>query len=437
MPLRAAFHRAAIAAVPALVVFFLAGASLGAESIEHEFTGSVDLDGRWYPQLHAHPEQRAHASGFAVEPKLHLRGEGDWSFTMAPFFRYDGADSSRTHADLREAYLLMFGEAGDGEWELRLGVDRVFWGVTESQHLVDIINQTDLVEHPNKETKLGQPMAHLTWSGEWGALELFGLSWHRPRTFPGRHGRLRPALAIDRERTSYESSAEEWHVDLAGRFSGSFGPLDIGLSVFDGTSREPTLLPGPVCTDLANPACAGLVLAPHYEKIRQYGVDAQITTGQWLLKLEAIHRAGAQNRRLDPTLGRGEPFRYEEEDYAAFIAGVEYTINQVWESDADLSLIAEWAHDERGERATNAFESDILLAARLGLNDEEDTGFTLSTLESLEYSSRAVSAEFKRRLSDSWSLHAEGLVYAEIEEEDVMHDVRRDSFVAASLAYSF
>ena len=427
-----------LSAALSLLVPALAGGAHAQDGLADliELSGRLSTEARLYPASAVHDGQRSHASGFAAQATAYVEDEDGTSFTFTPFYRYDAGDSERTHADVRDAYVLMYGDLGDDEWELRLGVDRVFWGVVESRPLVDIVNQTDLVEHPDEKTKLGQPMAHVTWSGEWGALELFGLTWHRPRTFPGRHGRLRPGQLIDRERTSYESSAEEWHVDLAGRFSGSFGPLDIGLSVFDGTSREPTLLP----TQTMPPFGTELVLAPHYEKIRQYGVDAQITTGQWLLKLEAIHRAGAQNRRPDPRLSELElhqAFRYEEEDYAAFITGVEYTINQAWESEADLSLIAEWAHDERGKRATNAFESDILLAVRLGLNDEEGTEFTLSILESLEYSSRVLSAEFKRRLTDSWSLHVEGLVYAEIEEEDVMYSVRRDSFIAASLAYSF
>ena len=120
---------------------------------------------------------------------------------MTPFFRFDAADPDRTHADLREAYLLLYGDVGDDEWELRVGVDQVFWGVVESRSLVDIVNQTDLVEHPNEKTKMGQPMAHFTWSGEWGALELFGLTWHRPRTFPGRHGRQRAELVVDHDLT--------------------------------------------------------------------------------------------------------------------------------------------------------------------------------------------------------------------------------------------
>ena len=76
---------------------------------------------------------------------------------------------------------------------------------------------------------------------------------------------------MDHKLTSYESAAQEWHLDLAGRYSGSFGPLDVGLSVFDGTSRDPSLLPTLVGDEF--------VLAPHYEQIRQLGLDTQLTAG--------------------------------------------------------------------------------------------------------------------------------------------------------------
>ena len=279
------------------------------------------------------------------------------------------------------------------------------------------------MEHPNEKTKLGQPMVHVTWSGDWGALELFGLTWHRPRTFPGRHGRLRPELVVDHELTSYESAAQEWHLDLAGRYSGSFGPLDVGLSVFDGTSRDPTLVPTVVGDEF--------VMAPHYEQIRQFGLDTQLTSGSWLLKLEAIHRAGAQNRRLDQSL------EYEEEDYAAFVMGGEYTFSSIWDSDADLSLLAEWTRDGRGRWATNAFENDMFLAARLGLNDEQGTEFVASVLDSLDTGSRILSVEFRHRLSDRWSLHVEASAYTGIDKDDVAYIARRDSFIGVNLNYNF
>ena len=174
-----------------------------------------------------------------------------------------------------------------------------------------------------------------------------------------------------------------------------------------------------------------LVLAPHYERIRQFGLDSQLTTGPWLLKLETIYREGARNSRLGPNL------QYEEEDYLAFIVGGEYTVYSFWGSDADLILIAEWTRDGRGRRATNAFENDILLGVRLGLNDVQGTEWVVGVLVSRDYSSRVLSAEFKRRLSDRWSLRMEASAYLNVDEDDPLFEVRGDSFVRASLDYSF
>ena len=87
-------------------------------------------------------------------------------------------------------------------------------------------------------------------------------------------------------------------MDLAARYSHSFGPFDLGLSVFEGTSREPSFMPR-----------ADSTLSQHYEQIRQFSVDAQFTVESWLFKLEALHREGARN------------LRGVKEDYAAFVLG--------------------------------------------------------------------------------------------------------------------
>ena len=394
------------------------------------FADWIDISGRlsteaWlYPQSAEYPDQRSYAGGLALETTFYVENEEGTSITLTPFLRYDAGDPDRTYADFREAYLLMYGDVGDDEWELRLGIDRVFWGVVELRSLVDIINQTDVVEHPNEKIKMGQPMAHFTWSGDWGALEFFAMTWHRARTYPGRHGRQRYEFIVDQDMISYESGAKKWHIDLASRYSGFFGPLDIGLSLFNGTNREPSLLPRLVDSEL--------ILAPHYEKIRQFGVDAQLTKGSLLLKLEAIYRAGAKNSRFILHLNN-----FEEENYTAFILGSEYTFYSIWGSNSDLVLFAEWAYDGRGRWATNAFANDLFLAARLGLNDAQSTEFVVSVLGSLDNSSRVVAGEFKRRLSDSWFLHVETSAFLDIDEDDFIYYVRRDSYIRVNLAYSF
>ncbi len=140
-----------------------------------EVSGRIGIESRWYPDTAAYRGQKSSTNSLVLQPQFYLEDDEGRSVTLTPFLRYDSADPERSHADLREAYVLLFGEAGDGQWELRVGVDQVFWGVAESRHLVDIINQVDLVDHPNEETKLGQPMIHATWSSEWGTAELFGL----------------------------------------------------------------------------------------------------------------------------------------------------------------------------------------------------------------------------------------------------------------------
>ncbi|MEJ2090444.1 MAG: hypothetical protein P8Y69_18715, partial [Gammaproteobacteria bacterium] len=85
------------------------------------------------------------------------------SLTFAPFYRYDGEDDERTLFDIREGFWSLVGD----DWDLHLGVKQVFWGVTEFNHLVDIINQNDLVENIDGEDKLGQPMAHLSLVRNW------------------------------------------------------------------------------------------------------------------------------------------------------------------------------------------------------------------------------------------------------------------------------
>ncbi len=391
----------------------------------HEFYGTFSVESRWFPDSPAHAGQRDTDASFVAEPSLYLETADGTSFTLETLLRYDNTDAERNLADLREAYLLLLGLIGEDEWELRLGYDHVFWVVAESRHLVDIVNQTDLVANPNEEVKLGQPMAHLTLSGEWGVAELFALPWHRSRTYPGRHGRLRGAFVVDNGRERYESAAAERHLDLAARYSQSFGPFDIGLSVFDGTSREPYLEPVLECGPVPDPALCRVFLAPLYEQIRQFGLDLQMTTEGWLLKLEAIRRTGASN-----LFGR-------KEDFTAFVAGGEYTFYSVLESDIDVGLLAEWNRDSRLLRASNVFQNDVFLGSRLAFNDIEGTDLFFGVLADLDTGTRSFNVQMNRRLDDSLSLHLEGSLLENVGEDDPVHASRRDSFISVNLTYGF
>ena len=154
-------------------------------------------------------------------------------------------------------------------------------------------------------------------------------------------------------------------------------------------------------------------------------MDTQLTTGSWLFKLEAIHRAGARNN-----VGR-------EEDFAAFVFGGEYTFYSILSSAVDLSLLSEWNYDERRRRATNRFQNDLFFATRLGFNDVQDTEIIAGALIDVDYDSNFVSVEFNRRLSDNWSVHVETVILLNVGATDLLYATRRDSFVGLDLTYNF
>lgn len=406
--------RSAIAALALMVPW-------GAVAQTVDFSGDLSLQTRWFPESPAFAGQRAGSGGVVVEPTLYWDVTDTTSFTFTPLYRYDSADSRRTHADVREAFLLMYGDWGENSWELRLGMDRVFWGVVELHNLVDVVNQFDLIEHPREEAKLGQPMAYLTISGGWGIAEWLVLPYHRKRTFPGPHGRFRGPLPLVDD-ALYESGAEERHVDLAARYSNSIGRLDFGVSVFAGTNREPYFVPDPRA---GFPPGKDTPFIPYYEQIRQLGVDAQLTTGDWIYKLEAIRRTGARN------------LAGLEEDYRAFILGLERNFYGIFGSLADLIAFAEWHDDSRGSLATTAWANDLFVGASVALNDVQSTEVIVGILGDLSRDYRALNVGLKRRLSDSWSMRLEVIAQLRLDPLDMTYAGRRDSFLGLDFTYSF
>ncbi len=242
------------------------------------------------------------------------------------------------------------------------------------------------------------------------------LPYHRKRAFPGRKGRHRPRFPIDDD-ASYESGAEERHVDFAARYSRAVNRLDFGLTAFAGTSREPSFPPGL--------QVAGRPLVPHYEQIRQYGLDAQFTTDPWLYKVEAAYRSGARN-----LLGR-------KEDYSALVLGVERTFAALFGSRADLTFLAEWHHDRRARRATTPWANDVFVMGVLALNDVQGTELAAGLLGDLRYDTRALNLELKRRLSDRWTMRLEGIATLSSDPQDLTYDGRRDSFLGVDFSYGF
>jgi hypothetical protein len=354
-----------------------------AEPVQAKVEWDLGLQTRTFANSGVYGQDRLEGS-FSVQME-YFRGWRDdsRSVTVTPFVRVDSADDERTHADLREAY---YSRVGDS-WDLHVGARRVFWGVTEFHHLIDVVNQTDLVENIDGEDKLGQPMVQLSMVRNWGVLDLFALAGFRERTFPGSDGRVRVPFDIEDDAT-YESGAERRRMDAALRWSHYLGPFEVGIHHFSGTSRDPMLIP-------EAGAAGEVVLRPYYPVIDQTGIDAQAFYGDWAFKLEGLTRSGYGDR------------------YAAANVGFERTLVGVFGSRADLGLVAEYMFDERDEEAMNTlFEHDIALGGRVALNDFADTKALIGVIFDTNDDDYFISLEASRRLGNSWLMSVEGRVFS-------------------------
>ncbi len=413
-------------AIVAVLGFGITSDTTADSEVYIQFSGRVGIESQSFLQHGEYSGQRRRSNGIILEPEVYFETEAGSSFNLKPFYRYDSMDARRRRGDVREAYFLWFGEAGEGEWELRLGIDQIFWGVTESTNIINIINQSDLAEDPFDKEKLGQPMAHLTWSADWGITEIFILPYHRKRTYSGVNGRFRSPLVVDNSRVLYEDSDGKRHVDYAMRYSHSIGLVDFGVNGFSGTSRKPFLKPDPPFKLDQDPPQLPTSLLPYYSQIRQIGLDLQVTLESSLLKFEGIRRSGALNK--DGV----------EEDYSAYTIGGEYTFYSVFGSNSDVTALGEWIYDSRGPRSTEDLEHDVFLGMRWALNDTQDTEFVVGYVADTKYNTATVSAEFNRRISDRYSLETQLFSIERADARDTaFHTIRKDSNFRIRLNYNF
>ncbi len=378
-------------------------------TLDHRWSGVFNLTATTFDQYGLYPKQKKNYTSLALTPELYLSwNDGDSSLLFVPFARVGDHDDERNHADIRE--LMWLHAAGD--WEFRAGVGKVFWGVTESMHLVDVINQMDLVEALDGEDKLGQPMVQLTRISEIGTFSGFVLPYFRERTYPGVEGRLRGPLVVDHDMVEYESDDKEKHVDWAVRWSHYIGDIDIGLSHFSGTNREPTLR-------LGMNTSGEMVFIPRYEQIDQTGLDLQALMGDWIWKLETISRKQTTQR------------------FYAAVAGFEYTYVGLFDSAMDLGMLVEYLYDERGIAATTPYADDWMAGLRWVFNDVNSTEVLLGVIVDAESDESTYSLELSRRLGAGWTIAVEARGSSGSTVNDPFYPVRKDNYLLLDLSYHF
>ena len=370
-----------------------------------EFSGELSFEARSYLERGAYGNTGLGDFSIILQPEYAVAWEEDRKVvSFEPFIRLSSLDDERTHGDIRELSFV-------GSWdlfELRIGISKVFWGVTESQHLVDVINQTDLVESPDGEDKLGQPMVNFVYVNEYGNFEFFILPYFRERTFSGYDGRFRTNLVVDGESPIYLHGDEESHIDGAIRWSHYLGGLDWAISYFEGTGREPTLKANLI----------GTKLVPVYGQSKQASLELQYVVGDWLLKSEVLSKDSDQNG-----------------NYWAMVAGFEYTFANYYQG-MDVGVLYEYLYDDRGESSGSGLDDASFVGSRIALNDEKSLEFLVGGI--VEHETGKLSNAFiesSRRINENWKWTIEGSFFAKPKSGSFLEKIKRDDYLQGSLSY--
>ena len=374
-----------------------------------QWSGNIAAEAQLYPRSAQYAGQNDEFTSLSFQPKLrHGWNDGADELTVELFLRAAPDDDNREHADIRELKWLHL--SGDDEW--RIGIDTVFWGVTESQHLVDVINSIDRVEGFDGEDKLGQPMVHFTTLKDWGVLHVFVLPGFRETEFHSPEARLRFPLPVDAGLATFESSDGKDHVDFALRYAHAIGDTEFGLSLFNGTSREPQLLPG---LDANNQP----VLIPFYPQMTQLGLDLQSIVEDWIWKLELIHR---------------------DQDSGSFTAttfGFEYTFYGIVDSAVDLGVLLEYSYNDRDASVAGVFNNDLFGGFRFAFNDVQSSEILAGLILDTDNQSQTFRVEASRRLGESWKLTAELQMFSNIDASDALQTFAQDDYLLVELARYF
>src|SRR5215216_545317 len=339
-----------------------------------EWFGYIGGDYKYYPQRPLYENQKQTYFSAVFKPQfLFKTSNGKHQLNFAGFARIDQHDTKRTHADIRDLYWHFHSK----RWELNAGIKTVSWGKTESNHLVDIINQYDLLEGRNLEHKLGQPLIQSAYSAQWGTIELYLTTIARELRFPGENGRLRPGFNIDYNKTEFEIKNGKYIPDIAIRFTRSIKSFDFALSHFIGTSRLPIFI-----------SSDSISFFSKYEEINQTGIELQWLKDRFAIKAEAIKQFNG-NRNI----------------HAATI-GIEY--NSFYKAGRELKWLLEYTYDSRGSQQISGMNNDLFFGVNLNFNDKQSTNLMLASIVDLKYGTTILRSQAERRFGDSWKLH---LVY--------------------------
>lgn len=376
-----------------------AGLALPAAAKDVENRGFVGVESRaFWPD----DDDATEDYGFGVAARLEASHDHrPFEEQLRVFVRADVLDETRAVAVVEEAYV---------GWKarpvrLRVGYQIVNWTATEAFHPADVINSRNYDSRLENPDKLGEPMVELRVRLLEGSISAYYMPFRIAPRLPAPSSRLSPLPAgvqiggelwAGRDRSVGDGLVEhQWAVQVRQ----TFGDADLSLHVVQQQDRSQP-------TQVVDVQSGQVRLLYHF--VTQVGGTYLQVFDALVLKVEAAHREfGFPDE--DPS--RYVLIQREQLDQTHIAAGVEYGWGYGGGSEGVVLVEGQYVHTyddaQTIEPELPPFQRDVLVGYRHIFNDEAGTWLQAGLIVDLEDPEEMLAAvQFKRRLSDVWSLDA-------------------------------
>jgi hypothetical protein len=367
---------------------------------------NVNLDlaatGRYYFNEHDknHTVENQLSHGVKAEAKFNYKFD-QLKFNSHIFTNWNSADESRRYSDIREANISF----RHNELTFGAGINTFFWGVSESINVVNVLNQSDMLESIDGKVKLGQTFVSVKTRIINNDVSFYYLPSFTEQDFPERPSYGLPvydgALYEDNKKRGGFAARSLFYVDQ----------LEFAVSYFNGTRRSPLLI---------KQASIPSHLIPYYLQTENLMFDGVYLAEDFTLKLEA-------------KMGR--------EEHSGFITanfGIEYPSYAFSNYIEEIVFIAEYVFDDRGLSSETHGQNDLFIGAKFDFGDNKSG--RVRTLYSYDFDYRGQYAEisYQYRLNDYFRIQVKAMKVLTAEPNDRrLYALTGEEFVKFSLHYAF
>ena len=413
-----------------LLALAIPGAAV-AQDLDFTFGGSFETTLRYYPQDGLLPGQGDAGVQPIIAGEIDTRTRFDSGTLVFELSGLYNTSTGEGYVDIPRGYYQYF---GDG-WDVLVGSNIEYWGVSEGNRVVDTINQRYTIDQTVDYISLGQPMVNFNKTlGMNSTLSLYGLLFFRDREQNTAETRFRSPILVSNSDAIYEEG-DGRNLDFAARFRTSFdalwGGMDLAVSYFDGTNRAPSSLPN-ICIlptgsfDRAN--CTidllqnlpNFSFVPFYSKLRRYGLEMVWARGDLQLTFE-----GAISHGIGET-------------YYSAVGGAQYSFGGIGPTGDTLTVVAEYLYDDRSIiQPLTIYDDDVFLGFAYTGNDVNGTAIRGGLYYDVNTDAQIYTASYSRRVGDAVRVELAAFGVNAAGTGDPLAFAQDDGFVQLSLEYFF